>query len=416
MMLVLVAWIAIGAAAFFVVNSQKKIVSAADAVRVVDRHAREAADALSDVRIAQQSYVASGQGVAFWMPKVAERTTAVTAALNALRAAATGAAAQSAVDEAVAAMREFVEVDKRARDYIHAGQSLMASDVIFSEAGQLAAVASRQVETARQAEHQDFDANEAGARKAQAVAIASAAGLLAVVVLVLGAGGGEGARLPQAEPTESSSRPTQAATSLSLRPSRDTDEGIVSHARPAAAQRSGSAPAVVGHAATRNAAMLKATADLATDFGRVRDSAELERLLARAADLLDAGGLVVWLAQGTDQLRPALTYGFSPQVLARMQSISRNADNAAAAAFRSGSLQIVLSRPGGTSGAIVAPILSATGCVGALSAEIKGGGEGSEAVQAVAAIVAAQLASVLATPAAEPEIDAEASTIKAAQA
>jgi len=61
----------------------------------------------------------------------------------------------------------------------------------------------------------------------------------------------------------------------------------------------------------------------------------------------------------------------------------------------------VLSKPGGAAGAIVAPILTADGCIGALSAEIKSGGEGSEAVQSVATIVAAHLASVVA--AAPPE-------------
>ncbi len=48
-----------------------------------------------------------------------------------------------------------------------------------------------------------------------------------------------------------------------------------------------------------------------------------------------------------------------------------------------------------SSGAIVAPILGPDGCIGALSAEFRGA-EISEPVQAFAAIVAAQLAGVLA--------------------
>jgi len=55
----------------------------------------------------------------------------------------------------------------------------------------------------------------------------------------------------------------------------------------------------------------------------------------------------------------------------------------------------------GELGVAVAPILGAQGCIGALSAEIRGGGEASESVQALAAIVAAQLAGVLAAPPAE---------------
>ncbi len=86
---------------------------------------------------------------------------------------------------------------------------------------------------------------------------------------------------------------------------------------------------------------------LATDFGRVRDLDELTRLLGRAADVLDASGLMVWMgdASGGD-LRPVLAHGYSSQMLARIPPVPRSADNAAAAAYRSGTLQIVLSRPG----------------------------------------------------------------------
>ena len=75
----------------------------------------------------------------------------------------------------------------------------------------------------------------------------------------------------------------------------------------------------------------------------------------------------------------------------------RSANNAAAAAFRSGTLQVVLAKPGSTAkGAIVAPVLSSDGCVGVLSAEIRNGREADELTQSLAAIFAAQLAGVVA--------------------
>jgi GAF domain-containing protein len=79
-----------------------------------------------------------------------------------------------------------------------------------------------------------------------------------------------------------------------------------------------------------------------------------------------------------------------------MPAVPKSANNAAAAAYRTGALQIVLARPGAASGALVAPLLTADGCIGALSAEIKGRGETSDATQALAVLFAAQLASVLA--------------------
>jgi GAF domain-containing protein len=46
---------------------------------------------------------------------------------------------------------------------------------------------------------------------------------------------------------------------------------------------------------------------------------------------------------------------------------------------------------------VAAPLLSSEGCIGTLSAEIRGGGEASDSVQALATIFAAQLAGVIAT-------------------
>jgi hypothetical protein len=95
-------------------------------------------------------------------------------------------------------------------------------------------------------------------------------------------------------------------------------------------------------------------------------------------------------------LQPVVAQGYSPQAIARMSAVPQSADNAAAAAYRTGLQQIVSSRPGEGNGAIVAPILTADGCIGALSAEIRGGAEASAAVQTLATIVAAHLASIFA--------------------
>jgi len=153
------------------------------------------------------------------------------------------------------------------------------------------------------------------------------------------------------------------------------------------------APASVWTAA---GAIMKSAADLATDLGRVRDLGDLERLMRPIAELMDASGVVVWVGSTTGaDLRAAIGHGYPPQILARMPAVPRSADNAAAGAYRTGTLQIVLSRPGGSSGAVVAPILTADGCIGALSAEIRHGGEASETVQALATMFAAQLANVI---------------------
>ena len=360
-----VAWIAIGAAAVFIVRSEQQLAALRADGRAFDLHAREVTDALSDLRAAQQAYVAAGQGVAFWMPKVAQTADAIGKSIAALRTAGTSPGARQAIDEAVTTLAGFAEVDKRARDYLRSGQLLMAGDVIFTEGDQTAASAARQVEAARLAEHRALDASEAGVRRQEAVALAGAGGVSALVVLLLGVSG-------------------------SVKTESDSPLSIALKEVPQPQQSRAVSP------------VLKTAAQLCTDFARMRDIHDLQQLLERASDVMDAAGLVVWLGSPNGaELQPVLTHGYGDETRARLPNVARTANNAAAAAYRSGDVQIVLSRPGGAKGAIVAPILGAQGCIGALSAEIRGGGEASESVQALAAIIAAQLAGVLAVPRAE---------------
>jgi hypothetical protein len=365
-----VAWIAIGAAAVFIIRSEKQLAALRADGRAFDLHAREVADALSDLRAAQQAYVAAGQGVTFWMPKVAQTADSISTSIAALRAAATSPGARQAIDEAVTTLAGFAEVDKRARDYLRSGQLLMAGDVIFTEGDQTAASAARQVEASRLAEHRALDASEANVRRQEAMALAAAGGLSALVVLLLGVSG-----RAQTESDSPLSIATKESGDLALRQSQPS---------------------------RAVSPVLKTAAQLCTDFARMRDIHDLQQLLERASDVMDAAGLVVWLGDSNGaELQPVLTHGYNDDTRARLPNVPRTANNAAAAAFRSGDVQIVLSRPGGAKGAIVAPILGARGCIGALSAEIRGGGEASESVQALAAIIAAQLAGVLAGPRAE---------------
>jgi hypothetical protein len=272
--------------------------------------------------------------------------------------------------EAAATVIEIGNVDRRALDYLKAGQELMAADVVFTDGGETSALAAGQVEAARVAENQALDQFEAAARRRQAYAMGGAAAIAALMIALLGV---SGRRSEAADASEADRARSEAGKTALSRQS-------------------------VAAADTQSA--MRAAAEICTDLGRVKDSGELTSLLARVADLMDASGLVVWIGSvaGAD-LRPVLAHGYSERTLARMTAVPRTADNAAAAAYRTGAMQVVLARPGTSSGALVAPLLTPEGCIGALTAEIKGGSESSSAIQALAAIFAAQLASVLASSA-----------------
>jgi len=382
------AWLALAGAALFLINSEKQLNQRRSVTRSFDVQAREASEALSDLRAAQQAYVAAGQGIAFWMPKVSATSEGAAKTIQSLQQAAQSADGKASLDQAAATLADFDAVDKRARDYIKSGQELMAADVVFTEGGQAAATAARQVEAARLAEQQALDFTEANSRKLEAFAAGAAAALAGIVLLTL---------VPRAK-TVPNAGDDRSAVALNLSQANTAPAVLDVPLRTDASQR---APAARARAVSP---VLKAAASLCTDFGRVRDVEDLNQLLGRVADVMDAKGLIVWLGSTAgDDLQAVLAHGYPPQKLAKMPSIPRTADNAAGLAYRTGQVQIVVARPGRSNGAIVAPLLSVAGCIGAMSVEIQDGGEESDSVQALAAIFAAQVAPIVAASAAPAE-------------
>ncbi len=284
------------------------------------------------------------------------------AAIAALRASATTDAARVSLDAAVTEVAD-------------------AADITPIE---------QHVVDARAAETQANDDIEARRRRAEATAV-GAAGVFAVLAV---------AALAVAWPRKA---PLHNEMSSLLR---------LSDAPPAAAPRPAATTATTagveapsGYTTARAAGpVLRKAAELCTNLGRVGDVDELQRLVAQAADVIDASGLIVWVSTPPDTaLRPALSHGYSSEMLSRLPPLPRTGDNAVARAFRSGQLQIVLARPGASNGALAAPLMTPAGCAGVFSAEIRGGGESSETVQSLTAIFAAQLATVLPAPAAARE-------------
>ena len=84
------AWIALAATTYFVVDTESEIVRRRAALRAFDLRARETAQVLSDLRAAQQAYVAAGQGIGFWMPRVDSLVETGARSMDGLRQEAQG--------------------------------------------------------------------------------------------------------------------------------------------------------------------------------------------------------------------------------------------------------------------------------------------------------------------------------------
>jgi hypothetical protein len=138
---------------------------------------------------------------------------------------------------------------------------------------------------------------------------------------------------------------------------------------------------------------LGAAAELCTALSRVVSSKALPDMLARAAALLDASGVIVWMGAG-EELFAATSHGYDPRVISRLGAIPRDAENATAAAWRTGEVRTV---PGDmmSNGALVAPMFGPESCIGVVAAEVRHGREDDPATRAVTVILAAQLATVL---------------------
>ena len=140
---------------------------------------------------------------------------------------------------------------------------------------------------------------------------------------------------------------------------------------------------------------LTAIAGLCTRFGQAVNPREVQPLLQEAASLLDASGLIVWLWHSTSSvLRPALVYGYSAGVVARLPAVTRDADNPTAASFREGQVREIDGDAGGCS-ALVLPLLLRAKCIGVVALELKPGARLSESARAVATILTASIAQLV---------------------
>ena len=78
----------------------------------------------------------------------------------------------------------------------------------------------------------------------------------------------------------------------------------------------------------------KSIAALCTELSRVDDTMALPPLLERAAALLDAAGIILWIADPDGrELNPVLAQGYPQHLVNRLGTIPRNAENATAAAY-----------------------------------------------------------------------------------
>lgn len=398
---------------------------------------------LSDLRSAQQAYVASGQDPDEWYTQVTAQLVSLRNGLTDLQAISQVSEAREAVASVTALVERLERVDESARDHTTIGQVLMASDLVFTDGQELTRQAAEQLDRARVVESAAF-VQRLGERRTADVTTAAIAAITVVgVTFVLlplprrpydfavptttahpsgtlttasaevpAVTAGEAADEREPLDPDAVSTPVALAHEQSIASYEQQDQpdqpdqidqiDQIGKADTAADPDSSSPSPIVPD--------LTVTAQLCTDLGRVSASDQLDALLSRAGDLLNASGLIVWVRDSSGHaLRPATGHGYAPQILSRLGRVPCDGESATATAYRTARLQVVSSganEPGAMAVPLVSSAIDTGRCVGVLSAEVRHGWESSNAVQATATILAAQLATLVAADPKQTERDA----------
>ena len=354
------------AAAYFLRDIERRTSDLIDAEEVVAARLVRMRDAIAGIGAAQQSYVAPGQLDEPWFERTSTLVDQLSTDTDHARAGLRSPAAVEALQGLAGSTDALMAADARARQNLQLGQELMASDVIFSDGRNILDAMIARLRDLQAAEHASHQAERSALSRQRWIALGTTAllwlaGLVALVTI-----------------PASTSAPAAARQPAEVRP------GV--SAEPLAEHRS--------RIEERQSLDLATAATLCTDLSRVTTTAALSALLGRAALVLDASGVILWVSAG-EQLFPVIGYGYRQDMLARLGPIARDADNAAANAWRTGQLTVVgATGPAGT-GAIVAPLFGLHACIGVLAAEVRHGAEYNPATQAVATMIAAQLATVV---------------------
>ena len=414
----LVALVALGAAGYRIFQHEQQLANDTRALTTGANAGDVAIETVGEIKGALHAYVAPGQGLPFWSARAGVLLDKLRGSLLDLDRAAS--AVGQPITETLDLSDRLAAAEQRAREHVRSGQPLLAGEAIFTDARDLLDAIRVQVARARGLLNQTAEARVTATRRDEVILAAGATGIAALALLIL---------VPPSTSTDSASAPSPSVTAAS-RSTREPEEyarvvpppkatpvssspttasptsparmpPTVPVARPASATHAAAKPAMKP-AAESAAAVLSApgrwpdAAALCSDIARVSDSAQIGTLLARAASLLNASGIVVWMASDArDSLGPAVATGYDERLIARLGSIPRDDENLTARAFRESASKTSKGKHG-SAAALAVPLLAPGGAVGVLSAEFRDAQDVDPQQLAIATIVAAQLSMLLA--------------------
>jgi hypothetical protein len=340
------------------------------------------AELLFDIRASLHAYVAPGQGLPFWTKHTQEaidRLRQSVVDLDAMLKPATGS-----LSETLDGIDQLAAAEKRVRTHAANGEMQLAGDVIFTEVRDLLAAATTQVLSVRDGLARAHDRQAATLRDEQALLAAGALGVWIVIALLLLPTGPKGVVKDPGEWRNELKESLKKPIPVAPDPVKVAEPQVTI------------VPGIEINA-------LKEASEICSDLSALADPGALEGALARVCTILNATGLIVWIASNdSSTLSPVATSGFDPKLVARIGKIGRDSSNLTAAAFREGVAKVSPMTPTAPA-ALAVPMCSPTGAAGVVSVELKPGQPVDDSKVSLAAIVAAQLATLAMPIPASPE-------------
>jgi hypothetical protein len=326
-------------------------------------------DAASELGAAQAAYIAPGQPYGPSLEHVAMLFQQISSDTEALRPQLRATQAPGRLAALTEAATHLADADARAQENLQLEDPAAAANLIFNEAQQAVATMQTSLAGLRTDEAAAAAADDDSLRQPWMLALGGVGLLWVIGLLAL-------APMPRPQQLADAALPVEPPVAVADAPAVRLNIVDSSSATPPP-------PAVD----------LGAAADLCTDISRITTAAALPDLLARAAALLDASGIVVWVSAG-DELFAVSAHGYDPRVINRLGPIPRSADHATATAWRTGEIRTVAGDMI-SNGAIVAPMFGPESCFGVLAAEVRHGREEDATKRAITAMVAAQMATAV---------------------
>jgi len=293
---------------------------------------------------------------------------------------------------ATAAARTFDDITARvaaavakAEENLNAGHDLMAADLVQDEARPGSEAMRAAVLEWRAAEANAAEATRAALFQQLWTVLGGTLALWAVGVLLLA-------------PRQNAATTTAPAmTSILSEPAGETVVAPIAAAPPLRL------PPPVEHVPAID---LVPAAELCAEIARADSGDALAVLVGRAADVIGAAGIVIWLAGPDDSLVPALAHGYGPHARGLLGALPLAEENVTTRAWHTGQLQWV-DADATSRAAVAAPMFQGARRTGVLAVELAAGAEAGSLPRALTSILAAQFSTAV-SPQAEPAAPSEA--------